>query len=513
MNRAWMTGLLIGAAGLLGACTTVKVDDDLIPHLLVASAEGNLHLVRPTTYSSVPLRADVADDDAVSPTGPEALAHIGRILDHIDETADQSEALKRVVLFVHGGLNTHEGGLARAAERYRQALDAGAYPVFVNWKSGGFTAYAGHLFDVRDGHLVGASGKLTWPVYLASDVLDAIAVVPKAWWQQGSESLRFSLADAQDLREPISRAPAVNIHLGERAATSNAGHLKNFALWLATSPAKLVTTPFSYSLGKPSWDMMNRRAHELIFRSCEFELDGRRCESEVSLTPQRNEIGRLREVNPTDSVDSVCANSSDQAVCSGVLSVFLKELTRRRAGCGISSKGLCRLQIAIVGHSMGAIVVTQALRYFHHLRFDDIVFMGGAVTSRAAVDTLVPYLQDCRNRRSHFYNLSLDVTLENRERNWFGMLPDGSLLTWIDSMYGLPPNEIDRTFGRWENARRTMRLVPADVAPRMHFRVFGNGATDPANHADFSQQPFWNPDFWWPTDRGTGQNCHQRGMS
>ncbi len=95
-----------------------------------------------------------------------------------------------------------------------------------------------------------------------------------------------------------------------------------------------------------------------------------------------------------------------------------------------------------------------------------------------------------------FYNLSLHPHAEDTERNMFGFVPNGSLLTWIDAMYGLPENEFDRTFGQWLNARETASLIPINLADRFHFRIFGFGNKDPQTHGSFDDFSYWQPEFW-----------------
>ena len=118
-----------------------------------------------------------------------------------------------------------------------------------------------------------------------------------------------------------------------------------------------------------------------------------------------------------------------------------------------------------------------------------------------------------------------------------GLPPQGSLLVWIDEMFGGPRTVDDRTFGRWFNIEQTIQLFPPQVRSRMHFRVFpsqgdlkdgdaeergefhrsctpgpgksfvkgqGSSAVDrstrchPTKHAEFADYAFWRDAFLGP---------------
>jgi hypothetical protein len=71
-----------------------------------------------------------------------------------------------------------------------------------------------------------------------------------------------------------------------------------------------------------------------------------------------------------------------------------------------------------------------------------------------------------------FHSLMLHPLTEVRELEAGGLPPQGSLLVWIDEMFGGPRTVDDRTFGRWFNIEQTVQLFPPQVRSRMHFRVF-----------------------------------------
>ena len=122
--------------------------------------------------------------------------------------------------------------------------------------------------------------------------------------------------------------------------------------WFFTIPAKLVTTPFVYTMSKPAWDVMLRRTYTMIRKPSEY-------------TDYRNWAGRDLE----------------------------KWQKNYPAGTGALAE---------------------------------------------------------------FYGLYLDPENEDRELNIGGLIPSGSLLTWIDNNFTTPATEIDRRAGRWSNMYQTL---------------------------------------------------------
>jgi hypothetical protein len=51
-------------------------------------------------------------------------------------------------------------------------------------------------------------------------------------------------------------------------------------------------------------------------------------------------------------------------------------------------------------------------------------------------------------------------------------VPEGSLLEWIDEMFGGAKSVDDRMFGKWTNVEKTLFMFPEASRERMTFRVF-----------------------------------------
>lgn len=501
---------LICLSVLSGCAGTITQNSQY--HMINASPDGNAHSIEVKTYYySLPGIEGAEETDRWSTVGNKYHDHVDKVLNHMEDLQKNQQKPMDLMIFVHGGLNTLESSIERVREQYPLILKDNVYPVFLNWRSGPFTSYYDHLFRIRDGELKPVQAKFSSPFYFLTDLFGVFAKIPEAWVEQGRDSVADTLArDDASTKLPVFDYPAVNVLSSENYTRSKPDSVVKGGVWTLTTIPKILTTSAVYSFGKPTWDIMVRRSRELLIRSCEFKEGEDGCNDPPGTTEKSSSILKLynvktrKELEASEAKSLICKTGSRQPVCSGVLSVFMKKLIQRRKNCTDSSGDNCNNKITLIGHSMGTIVVAELLKYFPNVMFDNIVFMGAAVTSRDALSSLVPYMQMPGHEKTNFYNLSLHPHAEDTQTNMAGFVPNGSLLTWIDAMYGLPQNEIDRTFGQWLNARQTARLIPVDVADRFHFRVFGFSDDEPRKHGKFDETDFkvkyWQPEFW-----GVGQ--------
>ncbi len=480
-------------------------------HIINISPDGDAHPVKEGTYRY--LTNEIDDLPVWNSTSAEYNNHISKVIAGIDafqstctDCENSSEDKKKVLIFIHGGLNTFEYSIDRVDNQYDSIKQDNIYPVFINWRSGGATTYSDHLFRIRDGEDRSTFSKFTSPFYFGADVLGAIAAIPEAWVEQGalaiedtflrnySELVNFTVPDfpAKQHYRPDDDEPTLDA-------------VGSSVLWLVSSPIKLFTTPLAYSFGKSSWDIMNRRVKSMFYRPCEFYNGEIECEETVESTRLfSNDTTTFKSDNSGIPAPEQCVSHPYSPFCSGALSVFLKNMRTQLCDAIDVKEGQCtgmsKYEITLIGHSMGAIVANQILTNFSDLPFKNIVFMGAAATSRETANSLVPYMQ--KHDSTDFYNLSLHPLNEEREISGYGLLPSGSLLVWIDSMYGLPETEVDRTFGRWTNARNAAHLFPPEVANRMYFGVFGFKENQPQEHGDFSSMYNGENSFeYWDTNR------------
>lgn len=485
------------------ACSSVTITKGSLTHMINASPEGDVHaLEEGETYTHfVPGLKGTNETPVWKTTSGNYQEYLDQIIESIklfrQDQGDKTRPTK-VMIFVHGGLNTLENSIERAIDQYPTIKEDNVYPVFINWRSGPLTSYGDHLLRIRDGEVDIVHGGWTAIGYLATDLLGIISEAPEAWIEQSSDSFSDTLRrnDENDL-EPVLRGTDLQVLHSDNSKRPLLDSSIKGTGWVITSIPKIISTPLLYSFGKPTWDIMNRRAHELLIRSCEFYDDERSCNRSSQMASNPNEAldnynaESLEEIRKNPEL--ACQLDANKPVCSGALSVFFKKM--RAINCHKDSTE-CEYSFNLIGHSMGAIVINEALQFFPDIKFDNVVFMGAAVSSRNALKGLVPYMKE--HTETNFYNLSLHPHAEDTETNWLGILPNGSLLTWIDTMYSLPENENDKTFGQWVNARQVARHIPAGIANRFHFRIFGFGKDEPQQHGGFDdiKNAYWNEQFW-----------------
>ena len=166
---------------------------------------------------------------------------------------------------------------------------------------------------------------------------------------------------------------------------------------------------------------------------------------------------------------------------------------------------LAKAQITMIGHSMGAIVINELLERFRDLPYADIVVMAPAASLRDTRRVLDRYFDvPGEGPDTNFYALMLHPLNDARERQYGGAVPSGSLLMWIDEMYGVPKTPDDKTFGFWPTAESTRRMFGFAAQQHMLYRVFSRpqsamgSPTNPIEHGQFNEDDtcFWRPSFW-----------------
>lgn len=400
------------------------------------------------------------------------------------EEGDKIGRPRKLLIFVHGGLNNEKSTIDRAARLSTQIREAGYYPIFVNWRSSLLSSYGYHLFLVRNGRYKPSLGIITSPFYIFADAVRAAGRVPVTTFQQGGEHViynwnaRFAPHKAQwnqnycTLRKQYEEAlrsgeldHILRVSAGRKTSTFGEG-LASTTSFIVKSPFKLALAPLIDAGGPAAWRIMKRRT-ELLFHS-------------------------------EEQLKTCCLSPSEG---DGPLAVFLRQL-RSEIGdaCKIShsASGLPCPEITLVGHSMGAIVLNHVLTSFSDIRFSRIVYMAPACTVHEYEAAIWPYLQN--NREAQFFLLTLDDFAELREAYVGDFVPRGSLLVWIDEFLTEPETDWGRTAGRFSNIMLTLPNTPEKIRDRIHVKTFGVGrsVSGPQGHGQFSEQSFWDPEFWQP---------------
>ncbi len=419
-------------------------------------------------------------------------AYIGAILKNI-VTLKDAKKIDRLVFYIHGGMNNIHGAVAKAARLHETMLKDRVYPIFICWDSHPLTTYADHLVWVRFGRSRRDSN--AWeqglaiasaPVRLASDLGKGIAEAPFAILQQlyndastiNREWLENEIADRryQSLRSDFEREPLKAIRI-ERGKNEKEWFEKGFRVtaYIGTLPVKSALAGVLVGLGRPMWENMSRRT-KTMFR-------GR---DEFCLTPEEADAPTHAPVRPSE--------------WTGAVGHFLNH---------ISTNAVCKgLPVALIGHSMGAIVANEMLTYLDRtnaIEVADIVYMGAACSMHDFEGSVIPYLQ--RHQNTRFYGLSLHPEAEYGEDN-FILPPRGSLLVWVDSFFNDPQTPMDRTAGHFHNVVICGHVIPEELRDRTSFKSFdvgwdykmstGGTTVEPQKHGEFSNERFrfWTNSYW-----------------
>ena len=423
-----------------------------------------------------------ADSTAFEPTG-EWHDYLERMF-AAAHAAGADPQKRRLVVYIHGGLNTPRGTLERVNRLLAPMTEDGYFPIFVNWRSSLVSSWFEHLLYVRQGEDWGWWGVPFAPFFLTHDVARAVIRAPFVWTQEvmrlfntfpGYKSAGQEKAD--EIGDELVRgwnggAPAVpsatpiardrDVRTGVEVGTS-------FTSWLLTFPFKLVSGPFVDAFGQPAWEVMSRRVHLLL-----------------------DSGGEPRE--------GKAATRRPQLL---QFSARLARFQREEAALGRD------WELVLIGHSMGSMVAnglllegtrTPAAATPRVAEFDRIVYLSAACSMRDWEEAVVPYL--LRHGQSRFYLVALNDKAEDGERNAYDLSPRGSLLDWIDAFLVRPMAPLDHTAGRFHNFLLAYSRIEADLRSRIHVREFGLGdgfdGKGPQKHGEFDGYEFWQPAFYDP---------------
>lgn len=419
-------------------------------------------------------------------------------VEHMLKQADTHlarRARRKLLIHVHGGLNSTDAALeaaCRASKRMlgEQTEEDAYYPLFITWPSGFYEAYGDYLWNLRQGRHSPVGGPLTAPIYLVADAASTVAELPfNLLWQaetdiQVAGKVAFDLNFMRmwsnaDLAYSVLQAdPAGRGQV--RCGSYSRGAVEQGGLFLwywVTLVPTLVTSLGLEFLGEGSWEGMLHRASNLFHAYDEFDL-GTVGEGDAEMR---------------------------QALTSRPTGAFADLLYALAAH--IAAHPEVQYEIVLVGHSMGAIILNDALRFLQSenvcrciikqpLPITHIVYMAPACTIANAVHSVVPFVE--ANPQSRFHLLTLHPIAEAEELNAWGSVPRGSLLEWIDSYFTRPTGPQERRLGKWVNVMQALHLFRS-IRERMTIKAFGvAGDSKPQLHGDFNLCPFWREEFWSP---------------
>ena len=492
--------------------------------------------------------------DPTDPDGPsESLSAYRQQLDgmfwQMKECHDKNLNLK-ILIFVHGGLNSPGSSLAFARAEMDEVMKAGYYPIYLDWNSGILDTYGDHILSITQGEEDTNAGRVLFsPFYVLADIGRALTRTPIVWANQFSADVEAvgrdftSLGDSETLKKSTTNPSvarknrwaqgtrgkalaetylqlralqendknpghrtAMRIYIGPDEDV-NPGHLLGItAMYILTIPTKLVTEPIIDWLGTPAWQVMCRRT--LI------AFDGM-----SGGNPTTFPSGALRDRHDRDRPDS-----ADAFANVGAVELFREYLQQARNDSnGDDSRQLyngpsVNYDVTLVAHSAGSLVINEWLRRDmlerRNKKYRNIIYLAAACTVRDFSRAVVPYLMQSPD--TQFYNLMLHPLAEVRERQrYYDLPPRGSLLIWLDEFLTDPQTPLDRTLGRWDNVISAAEVIPKSVRGQVTLRAFTLAPYDsvqrplsavnygPQEHGQFrredgprSGQPYWCPEFW-----------------
>ena len=415
---------------------------------------------------------------------PQDIETYSRILNKIGD--------KKLIIFIHGGLNTPEDSLSKSKiiiENMRNKEDF--YPLFVSWDSGLLSTYWDHLWKIRAGRVEYIVGPLTSPLQLVADLGMGIARTPFVFARQINAGIEIGTfydgvleRNEKKIAAEIRKSDpekSVDIPKETVAEKDKRGKIKKYFLkplsFLVTLPTKILAAPFIDSGGKGSWDIMMRRTDTLFRKENEFDVRER----------SSQDINDM--INCNDQNQKSAGNCNVNASPSGALARFFTALHNREMAKKDKNS---RIEITIIGHSMGAIVANKIIQEYPELHYKKIVFLGGAASIRETNDSVFSYMM--KDNGTEFFNVSLHPYAENGEINpVLDLPPRGSLLEWLDDFYTNPQSLVDRRIGKYYNIIQAIQTIPVPIRKRVHLKYFDvayGSKKCPQKHGDFDEPQF-----------------------
>jgi len=409
---------------------------------------------------------------------------------------------KKLLFFIHGGMNFPSGAAAHAAELLANDrpgsdfdLSSQGYPIFICWESPP-TGYAEQVTWVRAGRSerygesIGHRGYalVTFPFHILADIGRGLTRFPaqlsefvhndvysiKPEWFSEFKTLGREIAylrrDTQNAKGQFRNESHIRVSKMPDLPKTPARFFENVQT-AAVFPFRTLSLPLLDAVGVGAWQNMLRHTDTMF---------------------DRTDTTSYEHPTPVEEVVE-----RDQ---TGAIAIFFARLQAQTDARSF--------KITMVTHSMGAIISNRIISSYPELNYTNMVYMAAACSVRDFQASIIPCLKRCPKAR--FFGLSLhplcetgEVALSPRHIK-LDIAPRGSLLTWIDNIFGHPPSEEQRRFGIFQTAVLASHNIPLELRSRVSLKCFPFGGVEPRegvvwypqHHADFSSAPFWDSSFW-----------------
>ncbi len=395
-----------------------------------------------------------------------------KILEGIDkyvEKAEKNGETPRLMLYVHGGLNQYSKAIAyvgtvlnaidtkRDRDNHELTALPGYYPLFFNWDSSLLTSVWDDLAEIRFGERTSpALGYPSAPLEAAVRLGQGIFNTPMSFILEFNNAWEGIDIKTDDTKQEDWCVPELG---GQK---SDDWRITSLFVFAVLSPLRIATAPVIQGLGSPAWDMMKRRAQLVMGPPKSLTKGDQKAEG----------AGRL------------------------LMEVLKERIPAPNTWYHEPTKTMKRLEITLVGHSMGTLVLNHILEEYSDLYFHRIVYLAAAASIDEVRAAVLPYLR--RYPEAAFWSFSLSEIREALDYNWFDVYSRGSLLVWIDHFFQRINAPGDRAFGRARNLREYFE-IPDDLKrapdgkpepegkPRFILVKFGRTDKDPQRHEDLSK--------------------------
>lgn len=402
----------------------------------------------------------------------------------------------RLMIFVHGGLNGYDDSFRRMRSMLekispddptdtRVLLNTCYYPIFLNWNSDLPDSLNDDLFRIRWGRPDKIVSFLTFPFVLFGRLIGSAANMPASLMHNGY-NISEAWVGAKEEGDPgIQRA------FGTAQDVAFLGF-------------HVVTAPLLEGFGRPAWDIMKRRAQlaatdrltdepgtqnaitkqafKYLFGTPSVVLGPPRRSSPCERIAQQEEKSLQREKDPSSSgpADKQSTRTEATHTDEGAARTFVKRLgawMRYEEEKWKWCDGQVSVEITLVGHSMGSLVINRLLNLFegtepkNRYPVRHLVYMAPAASTDENDQFVRPYLERVTSSIP-LSNIKFSTFLLNRRDEtqkddwWLFFMPRGSLLVWIDTFFESETTWGQATSGRVLNLSNSYGLCsPTESGP------------------------------------------------